>query len=103
MLETRKIVRVFLGSPGDLKLERQAARRVTEEFNKQWAEELGYQYEIIGWEDIPNAYGRPQAIINEDLRRCDLFIGLLWRRWGTPPDVDGQYSSGFEEELRLCE
>ena len=40
--------------------------------------------------------GRPQAIINKDVDICDLFVGLLWERWGQPT---GEYSSGFEEEF----
>ena len=24
---------------------------------------------------------------------------MIWKRWGTPPDTGGIYSSGFEEEL----
>ena len=43
--------------------------------------------------------GRPQELINQDVDRCDLFIGLIWKRWGTPPDKDGKFSSGFQEEF----
>jgi hypothetical protein len=43
--------------------------------------------------------GRPQAQINKDVDICDLFIGILWQRWGEPPSVDGIYTSGFEEEF----
>jgi len=25
----------------------------------------------------------------------------MWKKWGTPPDIGGQYSSGFEEEYEL--
>jgi len=24
---------------------------------------------------------------------------MIWKRWGTPPDHDGEFSSGFEEEF----
>src|SRR5262249_20366209 len=40
--------------------------------------------------------GRPQEIINADVDRCDLFVGLLWKRWGT---ATGTHSSGFLEEF----
>ena len=43
--------------------------------------------------------GRPQDLINEDVKKCDLFVLLLWRRWGTP---SGKYSSGTEEEFDLA-
>ena len=96
----RKIFRVFLASPGDLTVERQAIRTVVLEFNDSWADGLGYQVELDGWEDTISGYGRPQEIINQDVDRCDLFIGLLWKRWGTPPSSSGRYSSGFEEEFK---
>lgn len=100
MPSTRKIIRAFLASPGDLQEERQAIRDVVDEFNESWANELGYQVELIGWEETVAGFGRPQHLINQDLDRCDLFLGMIWKRWGTPPDRDGEFSSGFEEEFK---
>lgn len=99
MSSTRKILRAFLASPGDLQEERKAVRDVVEAFNESWADELGYQIELLGWEDTVASFGRPQQLINEEVDRCDLFIGLMWKRWGTPPDRDGNFSSGFHEEF----
>ena len=98
MPTTRKILRVFLASPGDLQDERQAIRRVVDEFNETWADDRGYSVELLGWEDTVAGYGRPQHLINQDVDRCDHFLGMIWKRWGTPPDHDGPYSSGFQEE-----
>ncbi len=99
MPSTRKILRAFLASPGDLQEERKAVRDVVAEFNESWADVLGYQIELLGWEDTVAGFGRPQQLINQDVDRCDLFIGLMWKRWGTPPDKDGNFSSGFHEEF----
>ena len=99
MPSTRKILRTFLASPGDLQDERKAIRDVVDEFNESWADNLGYQIELLGWEDTVAGFGRPQELINQDVDRCDLFIGLIWKRWGTPPDKDGKFSSGFQEEF----
>ena len=74
---------------------------VVEEFNEIWADQFGYQVELVGWEDAVSMYGRPQSVINKDLERCELFVGLLWKRWGTPPDLIGKYTSGFEEEFEI--
>jgi hypothetical protein len=101
MAETRKLVRVFIASPSDLRDERVIAKSVVDEFNNIWADTLGYQVELVGWEDAVSVFGRPQSVINKDLERCELFVGLLWKRWGTPPDNLGNYSSGFEEEFVL--
>lgn len=107
MSNTRKIIRAFLASPGDLQEEREAIRDVVAEFNESWANELGYQVELIGWEETVAGFGRPQHLINKDLDRCDLFLGMIWKRWGTPPDHGGEFSSGFEEEyarsMKRCE
>ena len=44
-------------------------------------------------------YVRPQSKINEDLDRCDYFIGVLWNKWGSRPSTEPSgYTSGFEEE-----
>ncbi len=47
----------------------------------------------------PPSFGRPQSNINPYLDECDLFVGILWEKWGTPPGGDVTYSSGFEEEF----
>jgi hypothetical protein len=98
MAGTRRFVKVFLASPGDLVEERKVAKAIVDDFNSQLADALGYQVELIGWEDTLPGVGRPQAIINRDLDGCDLFVGMLWKRWGTPPGTES-YSSGFEEEF----
>lgn len=100
MADTRKILKVFLASPGDLPDERRAAKSVVDEVNGLFANEFGYQIELVGWEDTISSFGRPQAIINAELERCEFFIGLMWKRWGTPPDLSGPYTSGFEEEFQ---
>jgi hypothetical protein len=98
MAGTRRFVKVFLASPGDLAEERKVAKVIVDDFNGQLADALGYQVELVGWEDTLPGVGRPQAIINRDLDGCDLFVGMLWRRWGTPPGTE-PYTSGFEEEF----
>jgi len=50
---------------------------------------------VIGWEHVPPEFGRPQAIINPRVDECDIFVGILNRRWGTPTGVA---ESGFYEE-----
>ncbi|MPR13386.1 DUF4062 domain-containing protein [Microvirga tunisiensis] len=100
MTSSRKIVRAFLASPGDLVQERKIAKRVVDEFNNSWADQLGCQVELVGWERTVTSFGRPQELINRDLAGCELFIGMMWKRWGTPPDTTGMFTSGFEEEFK---
>ena len=90
-----KVLRVFLASPSDLEAERKATKEIVERFNHT-IREIGWAVELLGWEDRLPGYGRPQAQINEDVDACDLFLGVLWRRWGSP---SGKFQSGFEEEF----
>ncbi len=90
------ILNMFLASPGDLKSERIAARKSVDDANLV-VHDLGWSIELHVWEDAMPGAGRPQGLINADVDQCDLFVGLLCQRWGTPT---GEYSSGFEEEFQ---
>ena len=97
----RKIIKVFLGSPGDLEEERKAAKVIVDEENANHANALGYHIDLVGWEDTVSQRRRAQDAINVDLDQCEYFVGLMWKKWGTPPGPKGHpYSSGFEEEYR---
>jgi hypothetical protein len=84
-----------------LKEERLAARDAADEVNRLVARSAGYQIELLGWEETVSSLGRPQALINKELETCELFVGVMWKRWGTPPSKKGEYTSGFEEEYEL--
>ena len=99
MHSTRKILRVFIASPCDLQEERKAIRDEVDEFNESWADEFGYQIELVGWEKTISGSGRPQDLINQGLDQCHLFVGMVWKRWGTSPGHDSGFSSGFQEEF----
>jgi hypothetical protein len=43
--------------------------------------------------------GRPQAVINEQIGRYDIFVGVMWKRFGTPSEAT---DSGTEEEFNLA-
>jgi hypothetical protein len=93
----RRVLNVFLASPGDVFLERDIAVDVVDRFNKVFGPKLGCHIDLHRWEDTKPAYGRPQSIINPAVDDCELFIGLLWERWGQPT---GLYTSGFDEEFQ---
>lgn len=96
MPSSRRVVVAFLASPGDLVEERKAAFEVVDGVNDVFARTIGWEIDLLGWEDTMPGQNRPQALINQDVDRCDLFIGTLWRRWGSPT---GTHSSGFDEEF----
>lgn len=100
-----QVVRVFLGSPGDLKDDRQVVRRTVDEYNNTDANRRGFHFEVVGWEDTTRGLGRPQDIINDLIPECHYSIFLLGSRWGSPPsapDSDSAYTSGTEEEIDLA-
>jgi hypothetical protein len=95
--------RVFVASPGGLEEERKHFRNVIQSYNEQDAIERGVIFLPVGWEATLGAVGRPQKIINDDVRRCDFFLMLLWDRWGSPPQAEsGEYTSGSEEEFGVA-
>ncbi len=95
---------VFIATPGGLELERQAFLDTIDSYNKMDAISRDLLFVPVGWEGTLRGEGRPQTLINEDLKQCDYFMLLLWDRWGTPPDKEGQgkFTSGTEEEFHLA-
>lgn len=96
-------LRVFLASPGGLADEREAFRNVVRQYSDEEAIPRGVLFLPVGWEDALSGVGRPQSLINEDVRTADYFILLLWDRWGTPPETNAmRYASGSEEEYHVA-
>lgn len=99
MVKSETIIRVFIASPGDLSAERSLFPSIIDRLNKTKAIALNYRLEARGWEDALPGFGRPQEIINDDVRQSDILVMLLWKRWGTP---SGRFSSGTEEEFSIA-
>lgn len=96
--------RVFVASPGGLHDERKAFRDAIEVYNQAEAIPRGVLFIPVGWEDTLGGFGRPQSLINEELRECDFLVLVLWDRWGTPPGDDGgHFTSGTEEEFTVAQ
>ncbi|MBP2390815.1 DUF4062 domain-containing protein [Aeromicrobium fastidiosum] len=91
-------LRVFMGSPGDLTDERDALRDLERRLNAMFRAR-GVRVSIEGWEEVQPDAGAPQELINPLVHDCDVFVGLLNMRWGTPTDNE---SSGFSEEFNIA-
>jgi len=89
-----------MGSPSDLPEERTRFPSIISEINTIVAHNANIHLEAIVWEDALRGSGRPQALINEELKTCDIVVLDLWKKWGTST---GKYSSGFEEEYELAD
>jgi Domain of unknown function (DUF4062) len=90
-------LRVFVASPGDVQAERGHAQAVADELNRGIAAEAGFVLEVVRWETHSRPdMGRPEQLILDQIGHYDLFVGIMWRRFGTPTGVAG---SGTEEEF----
>lgn len=98
-----KCYRVFIASPGGLQDERRAFRDEINDYNDSEAIPRDVLFRPVGWEETLGGVGRPQSLINEDVRKCDFFVLMLWDRWGTAPAKEGsKFSCGTEEEFRVA-
>jgi hypothetical protein len=72
--------------------------------NRNNAIERDVQFRVLGWKrDVrPRVHKKgPQGPIDEDLpiEKCDIVIGILWKRFGTPiPEMGGE--TGTLHEIR---
>jgi hypothetical protein len=98
-METRKIYKCFISSPGDCEKEREACQKVIENINNGLAKHLKINFEPFMWEyDVLPDMGRNgQEIIDEDIIKSqyDIFIGIMKNRFGHPTKRAG---SGTEHE-----
>ena len=90
--------KVFVGTPGGLDETRNSFRQTLEEYNRLETIPRGVLFEPIGRETTLAGVGRPQALINEDLRGCDHSVFVFRDRWGSPTGGPSGFSSGCEEE-----
>ena len=90
----------ILASPSDLKEDRLSRDEVIKELNISYGRQNDILVEALKWE-THSAPGistiHPQKLSNADLGTVyDLFIGLIWKKFGTPTD---SAESGTEEEF----
>ena len=100
MARQETILTVFVASPSDVDEERNRLEEVIRDLNIAWARELGIRLDLVRWEThaYPSFGEDPQAVINEQIPDdYDLFIGLMWYRFGTPT---GRSGSGTVEEFQ---
>ena len=94
------VLSIFVASPSDVDEERNRLEDVIRDLNTAWARDLRIRLELVRWEThaYPSFGEDPQAVINEQVPQdFDLFIGLMWYRFGTPTD---RAESGTVEEFQ---
>jgi len=103
-----RTIRIFISSPGDVKDERDRARKVVESLRRRYAGQLELQ--PLLWEDLPL---QPVKSFQEGIdtvlseRGVDIAVFILWSRLGSPTgplvvkDDGTPYRSGTEREYDL--
>jgi hypothetical protein len=93
-----KRIRIFVASPGDVKDERDRLEDVVTHLRTHVAAAHGLDLELVRWETHvrPGVAEDAQAVVNPQIGAYDLFIGILWNRFGTPT---GRAESGTREEF----
>lgn len=98
-------IQIFVSCPGDVNYYKEAIKVICKSFSDTNNELF---FTVKDWKDIVGEYGtRPQEQINEAVGSYDIYIGILWRRFGTPPgavnSVTGEeIGSGTEEEFLIA-
>ena len=91
---------IFVASPGDVSKERKALDSVVAEINRTVGAAEEFRLVLKKWETHARpAAGRAQAVINQQLGPSDIFVGIMWKRFGTPT---GKAGSGTEEEFDVA-
>ena len=96
------ILQVFVASPSDLFDERAALEEVIRELNSTWSRALAYRLDLVRWEThaVPGFGRDSQDVINRSVPQdYDIFIGMLWSRFGTPTS---RAESGTQEEFHTA-
>lgn len=99
MPRTEHVLTIFVASPSDVGDERTRLEEVIRELNITWSRTLGVRLELVRWEThaYPGKGDDAQDVINEQIPEdYDLFVGIMWCRYGTPT---GRSGSGTVEEF----
>lgn len=90
----------FVASPSDVLEERETLEAVIHEINQTMGPDLGAQLDLIRWEThaYPDSGPDAQSVVTRQLGdNYDIFIGILWHRFGTPtPRADSGTAEEFE-------
>jgi hypothetical protein len=100
MARREHVYTVFVASPSDVVDERNKLEEIIRELNTAWGRELCVRLDLVRWEThaYPGIGIDAQDVINNQIPDdFDLFIGILWCKYGTPT---GRAGSGTIEEYQ---
>jgi len=90
-------IKLFVSSPSDVMKERDAISEIINQINENEGLKDSFNINVYRWEKkYTPSFGPPQEVINKELQDTDIFVGILWNRFGTPTN---NFNSGTEEEF----
>lgn len=99
MARAETVLRIFVSSPSDVTDEVNSVKQIVEELNAAALRTSGIRLEVATWRTdvVPGIADDTQTVINNQIAdEYDIFVGILWTRFGTPTPRAG---SGTEEEF----
>lgn len=89
---------VFVASPGDVRAERDHVVVAASSINRTEGARGGFHLDVkLPETHVRPGAGRAQGVINEQIGEYDMFVGLMWKRLGSPTGIA---PSGTVEEYR---
>ena len=72
-------IKVFVSCPSDVKNEKSIVEYLCDEINQKYRDKFKVSLLMVEWEKsvIPQFGPRPQAIINQQISKYDVFIGIF--------------------------
>jgi hypothetical protein len=98
-VETVRLVRIFVSSPGDVKAEREVLEELITRINRTDGQAQGVRLELWKWETgvVPQIGPPPQEVVDAQTPPFGIYLGIMSARFGTPT---AQHGSGTEQEFR---
>src|SRR5690554_1251625 len=98
-----RAIKILVSCPGDATPEKEQIKRLCKDFSDENSGNSNITFTVLDWKEFVGIYGiRPQEQLNEYFGDYDVYIGILWKRFGTKPrseNSDGKENeSGTEEE-----
>lgn len=102
-------IQVFVSNPSDVTPEKKIVEQVCQRLNKTFLQsQCSIQFIVREWGEVFGQIGiHPQDSINATIKDYDIYVGILWMRFGTPtkninPNTGLPYQSGTEEEFEIA-
>lgn len=91
-------LKIFVASPSDVSEEREIVSFVVQEIKRTIGDIRNVELETVKWEthSFPDVGDDAQDVINKQIGKYDVLVGVMWKRFGTPTK---RSESGTGEEF----